>query len=50
LEEFTNAFVNCIHDSKGDTFPKRYREMDIFLVEDIQFLRDKESSSCSALK
>jgi chromosomal replication initiator protein len=40
-EELTNEFVNDIRDGKGDSFRKRYREMDILLVADIQFLADK---------
>ncbi|MHC3449815.1 MULTISPECIES: chromosomal replication initiator protein DnaA [Streptomyces] len=43
-EEFTNEFINSIRDGKGDSFRKRYREMDILLVDDIQFLADKEST------
>ncbi|MBY8888137.1 chromosomal replication initiator protein DnaA [Streptomyces sp. PTM05] len=43
-EEFTNEFINSIRDGKGDTFRKRYREMDILLVDDIQFLAQKEST------
>ncbi|NBM14542.1 chromosomal replication initiator protein DnaA [Streptomyces sp. GC420] len=43
-EEFTNEFINSIRDGKGDTFRKRYREMDILLVDDIQFLASKEST------
>ncbi|MEU6893168.1 chromosomal replication initiator protein DnaA [Streptomyces sp. NPDC046557] len=43
-EEFTNEFINSIRDGKGDAFRKRYREMDILLVDDIQFLASKEST------
>ncbi|MGW1025543.1 chromosomal replication initiator protein DnaA [Streptomyces sp. NPDC002577] len=43
-EEFTNEFINSIRDGKGDSFRKRYREMDILLVDDIQFLAEKEST------
>jgi chromosomal replication initiator protein len=43
-EEFTNEFINSIRDGKADAFRKRYRDMDILLVDDIQFLADKEST------
>lgn len=43
-EEFTNEFINSIRDGKADTFRKRYRDMDILLVDDVQFLADKEST------
>ncbi|WP_078973695.1 chromosomal replication initiator protein DnaA [Streptomyces sp. MMG1533] len=41
---YANEFINSIRDGKGDSFRKRYREMDILLVDDIQFLADKEST------
>ncbi|MFE1378501.1 chromosomal replication initiator protein DnaA [Streptomyces sp. NPDC058740] len=43
-EEFTNEFINSIRDGKGDAFRKRYRDVDILLVDDIQFLASKEST------
>ncbi|MFI5756049.1 chromosomal replication initiator protein DnaA [Streptomyces sp. NPDC051569] len=43
-EEFTNEFINSIRDGKGHTFRKRYRDVDILLVDDIQFLASKEST------
>lgn len=43
-EEFTNEFINSIRDGKADSFRKRYRDMDILLVDDIQFLASKEST------
>ncbi|MBT2382760.1 chromosomal replication initiator protein DnaA [Streptomyces sp. ISL-11] len=43
-EEFTNEFINSIRDGKADAFRKRYRDMDILLVDDIQFLASKEST------
>ncbi|MEZ0064142.1 chromosomal replication initiator protein [Streptacidiphilus sp. MAP12-20] len=43
-EEFTNEFINSIRDDKGDGFRQRYRDMDILLVDDIQFLQNKEST------
>ncbi len=41
-EEFTNDFINSIRDDKASSFQKRYRDLDILLVDDIQFLENKE--------
>ena len=41
-EEFTNDFINSIRDDKSNGFQKRYRDLDILLVDDIQFLENKE--------
>jgi chromosomal replication initiator protein len=41
-EEFTNDFINSIRDDKASVFQKRYRDVDILLVDDIQFLENKE--------
>ncbi|MEV7774757.1 chromosomal replication initiator protein DnaA [Kitasatospora sp. NPDC086791] len=43
-EEFTNEFINSIRDGKADAFRRRYRDMDILLVDDVQFLASKEST------
>ena len=40
-EEFTNEFINSIRDDKAPTFQRRYREIDVLLVDDIQFLQGK---------
>ena len=37
-EEFTNDFINSIRDDKASAFQRRYRDVDILLVDDIQFL------------
>jgi len=41
-EEFTNDFINSIRDDKSSVFQRRYRDLDILLVDDIQFLENKE--------
>ncbi|WP_366909091.1 chromosomal replication initiator protein DnaA [Nesterenkonia sp.] len=41
-EEFTNDFINSIRDDEGASFKHLYRNVDILLLDDIQFLADKE--------
>jgi chromosomal replication initiator protein len=41
-EEFTNDFINSIRDDKSANFQRRYRDLDVLLVDDIQFLENKE--------
>lgn len=43
-EEFTNEFINSIRDGKADGFRRRYRDVDVLLVDDIQFLENKEQT------
>jgi chromosomal replication initiator protein len=40
-EEFTNDFINSIRDDKASAFQKRYRDIDVLLIDDIQFLQGK---------
>jgi chromosomal replication initiator protein len=40
-EEFTNEFINAIRDDKQDQFKRRYRDVDVLLIDDIQFLEGK---------
>ncbi|GHD49220.1 chromosomal replication initiator protein DnaA [Mycetocola manganoxydans] len=40
-EEFTNDFINSIANNRGSVFQARYRDIDILLIDDIQFLQGK---------
>ncbi len=40
-EQFTNDFINSMRDNAPLEFQKRYRENDVLLVDDIQFLENK---------
>jgi chromosomal replication initiator protein len=40
-EEFTNDFINSIRDDKAGAFQRRYRDVDVLLIDDIQFLQGK---------
>ncbi|GAB7041345.1 MULTISPECIES: chromosomal replication initiator protein DnaA [Catenuloplanes] len=41
-EEFTNEFINSLRDDKTSAFQRRYRDTDILLIDDIQFLVSRE--------
>ncbi|MCX6469483.1 chromosomal replication initiator protein DnaA [Williamsia herbipolensis] len=41
-EEFTNDFINSLRDDRRVAFKRRYRDVDVLLVDDIQFLVGKE--------
>ncbi len=43
-DEFTNQMVNSIQSGKAEEFRQKYRNVDLFLVDDIQFIAGKEST------
>jgi chromosomal replication initiator protein len=43
-EEFTNDFINAIQNNKTAEFQAQYRDVDILLVDDIQFLQGKDQT------
>ena len=43
-EEFTNDFINAIQNNKTSEFQAQYRDVDILLVDDIQFLQGKDQT------
>ncbi|MFP7707951.1 chromosomal replication initiator protein DnaA [Trueperella sp. LYQ141] len=43
-EEFTNMFINAMMNNEGHNFKNRFRSVDILLIDDIQFLSNKEGT------
>ncbi len=43
-EEFTNDFINAIANNQGQMFQTRYRDIDVLLIDDIQFLQGRDST------
>ena len=41
-EEFTNDFINSVREESIEEFQRRYREVDVLLIDDIQFIQGKE--------
>ncbi len=41
-EKFTNQLVNAIKDNKNEIFRNKYRNIDVLLIDDIQFIAGKE--------
>ncbi|MDT0202416.1 chromosomal replication initiator protein DnaA [Nocardioides sp. AE5] len=40
-EEFTNEFINAVKEGRNEVFQRRYRDIDVLLIDDIQFLEGK---------
>ncbi|HCY1645883.1 TPA: chromosomal replication initiator protein DnaA [Staphylococcus aureus] len=40
-EKFTNEFIKSIRDNEGEAFRERYRNIDVLLIDDIQFIQNK---------
>lgn len=43
-EEFTNEFINAILEGHKEAFKRRYRQTDILLIDDIQFIQGKKET------
>ncbi|WP_175957162.1 chromosomal replication initiator protein DnaA [Schaalia sp. Marseille-Q2122] len=43
-EEFTNDFINSIREGHIEEFQRRYRQVDLLLIDDIQFIGGKEQT------
>ena len=43
-EKFTNEFINSIRDNRAEEFRNKYRNVDILLIDDIQFIAGKEQT------
>ena len=43
-EHFTNELINCLRTKTNYSFREKYRSCDVLLVDDIQFIADKEST------
>lgn len=41
-EKFTNEFINGIKDNQNEQFRQKYRNIDVLLIDDIQFIAGKE--------
>lgn len=44
IETFTNDFINSLRDDSIEGFKHRYRQNDVLLIDDIQFLENKEQT------
>ncbi len=43
-EKFTNQLINAIKDNKNEMFRNKYRNIDVLLIDDIQFIAGKDRS------
>jgi len=41
-EKFTNEFINALKDNSMESFRQKYRNIDVLLIDDIQFIAGKE--------
>ncbi|MGO1580503.1 MAG: chromosomal replication initiator protein DnaA [Peptoniphilaceae bacterium] len=41
-EQFTNELINSIQTNKNESFRNKYRKVDLLLIDDIQFIADKD--------
>ena len=43
-EKFTNEFIKSIRDNETEQFREKYRNIDVLLIDDIQFIQNKEQT------
>ena len=43
-EKFTNHFIQAVRENRGDGFKSLYRNVDVLLIDDVQFLAGKEQT------
>lgn len=43
-EMFTNEFIKALRENKSREFQNKYRKVDVLLIDDIQFLEEKEAT------
>ena len=43
-ESFTNEFIDSLREKKTDDFRKKYRKIDLLLIDDVQFFAKKEQT------
>jgi chromosomal replication initiator protein len=43
-EQFTNEFIDAIQNGRRVGFQRRYRDVDVLMIDDIQFLENKEQT------
>ncbi|MFM7323281.1 MAG: chromosomal replication initiator protein DnaA, partial [Armatimonadota bacterium] len=43
-EDFTTEFIASLRDRKGEAFRRKWRTVDVLLIDDVQFLADKEAT------
>ena len=41
-EKFTNEFINALRDKTTEAFRQKYRNIDVLLIDDIQFIAGKD--------